>query len=77
MVRHDFVNQMQWELDQNSHKGDWAEWKPSKLEAISDLQYHLAKLTNALTYKNESHRVAEYCADCANILMKIDELYKL
>lgn len=70
---------MQRELDENSHKGDWNEWKPSKAEVLQELYYHISKLGYALlSWNEENHKqISEYCADSANILMKIDELYKL
>jgi hypothetical protein len=71
-VRPEFVAQMEAELKANDSKGDWAQWKPSSFEALSELRHHLLKLEVALQ-RREGEAVEEYSADCANILMKIHE----
>lgn len=51
-----FVDQMRFELEANSHKGDWTEFK--------DVGHILKRL-----HPNRKELVREYCADIANIAM--------
>ena len=67
----DFLNRMEHEIRINEHqKGDWRQWSPTKIEAISELNHHISKLSLAL-YKDETMNVAEYSADCGNLAMMI------
>ena len=68
-----FANQMQTEIDNNSNKGDWRDWKNVQ-DMFMDLEYHKFKLLVAMK-ENSSKLVKEHCADCANILMFISEQY--
>lgn len=63
-----FAKQMQVELDANSHKGDWNEWRDVQ-EILNEFEYHKAKLLMALRKKEPHHECKELIADCANILM--------
>jgi len=63
----DFAEQMQKELDTNSHKEDWRNWN-NLGEMLWDLEYHKGKLLIAIK-DNDKKLVKEYIADCANILM--------
>jgi hypothetical protein len=65
----DFANSMQNELDANSHKGNWEDWKNIE-EMIAELEWHKAKLLFALK-ENDKEKCKEYIADCANILFFI------
>lgn len=73
-VRSEFVERMESELQANAHKGDWRAWKPTALQALSELQHHEAKLMQALAADDCEH-IREFCADIANITMKIDEQF--
>lgn len=73
-VRKAFVEQMRHELEANAHKGSWAEWKPVPETALAELGHHYRKLGAAMATQNRA-KVSEYSADCANVLMKIDEIY--
>jgi len=73
----DFAEQMQKELDDNSHKEDWRKWNDLN-EMLWELEYHKGKLLIAIK-DNDKKLVKEYIADCANILMFIGnagELYR-
>ncbi len=74
LVRSEFVQRMESELQANAHKGDWRAWKPTALQALSELQHHEAKLMQALAIDDCEH-IREFCADIANIAMKIDEKF--
>lgn len=69
-----FIKQMEFELQNNKHKGDWRQWNPTALQALSELQHHEAKLINALAI-GDCERVREFSADIANIAMKINEQF--
>lgn len=60
-----FALAMQVELDANTHKGNYKEYRPTLEETEKELNYHFQKFINADT--DEEKR--EYLADCANILM--------
>lgn len=74
LVRPEFVCGMEAELRANAEKGDWRTWNPTPLQALAEMQHHEAKLMKALA-GGDCERVAEYCADIANIAMKIDERF--
>jgi hypothetical protein len=63
-----FAEQMQTELNNNAHKGDWDEFRDVK-EIIHEFEYHKAKLILALGKKEPHQECKELIADCANILM--------
>ena len=76
-VRPDFVQLMKRELLANQSKGkkgDWREWQPDKLFMVSEINWHLAKLVQAL-HQDDAKKVSEYSADVANYMMKTDELF--
>ena len=74
-VRPEFVKRMEAELVSNSaHKGDWIEWQPDKLLLVAELNWHLAKLVQAIT-SGDRKKISEYAADVANYGMKADETY--
>ncbi|HLM61147.1 MAG TPA: hypothetical protein VK308_10100, partial [Pyrinomonadaceae bacterium] len=74
-VRPQFIERMEAELLSNSaHKGDWISWLPDKLLLVAELNWHLAKLVQAIM-DNDSSKVSEYAADIANYGMKADEIY--
>ena len=62
-----FANQMQSELNDNLHKGDWSEWRDVK-EILYEMDYHKAKLIIALKDNNKT-LIRELLADCGNFLM--------
>lgn len=64
-----FVNQMEHELQNNQHKGNWLNWHPDKDMLFSEIQHHLNKLKNALD-SNDKELVKEYSADIANFCEK-------
>jgi hypothetical protein len=72
-----FAEQMQMELENNSHKGDWNEFRDVK-EILNEIEYHKAKLIIALGKKSPHSECKELIADCANFLMMLGnagELY--
>ena len=69
-----FIARMEYELEQNNHKGAWDAWHPAHIELVVELLHHISKLTNALKSENK-HLVAEYSADIANLAMKTHELF--
>lgn len=74
LVQAHFVARMEAELQANTSKGDWRQWKPTPLEVLSELQHHESKLMNALA-SGDREQVSEFAADIANIAMKIDEQF--
>lgn len=60
-----FAIAMQKELDANTHKGNYKEYRPTLDDTEKELNYHFQKFIHADT--DEMKR--EYLADCANILM--------
>lgn len=69
-----FAERMQRELDNNAPKrGNWAEWKPTPQQAISELDHHVTKLKAAIFHQIPA-QVDEHTADVANICMKIAEM---
>jgi len=72
-----FAQQMQTELNNNSHKGDWNEFRDVK-EILHEIEYHKSKLIIALGKKAPHKDVKELIADTANFLMMLGnagELY--
>lgn len=63
-----FAKQMQTELDNNQHKGDWNKWRNVQ-EILNEFEYHKSKLLIALRKKEPHEECKELIADCANILM--------
>lgn len=61
-----FLEQMETELKNNSHKGDWKSWLPSPSDLMSELAHHSRKLEKAI-YDNNPELVREYSADIANL----------
>jgi hypothetical protein len=66
----DFILQMEKELQNNQHKGNWLNWFPTKEESLSELDHHVLKLKIALL-NNNTENIKEYSADVANISEKI------
>lgn len=70
-----FAEQMQIELDENSYKGNWENFKdPNEIDI--ELDYHLTKLRNSVKQKDKE-RIKEYIADCANLLLMLGNSYEL
>lgn len=71
-----FAEQMQIEIDNNSHKtGGIQNWKGLQ-HKIADFEYHKAKMIIAMRCQDPD-AIKEYIADCANILMSIGDEYGL
>lgn len=70
-----FADQMQIEMDNNSHKSNMMEWHDFE-EMITELEYHKAKMFMALRAKNYN-AMKEYIADCANLLLAIGNMHNL
>lgn len=70
-----FADLMKIELEANSHKGDWTEWKDS-FEMLEELSYHQEKLRNAII-RNDISLIKEHIADCMNFLMMIGNAHEL
>lgn len=64
----EFAKQMQKELNDNSHKGDWNEFRDVK-DILNELEYHKSKLLVAMRKKEPHEECKELIADFANILM--------
>lgn len=62
-----FLNLMQSELDNNSHKGNWKEFKDVN-KILLELEWHKSKLYVALK-TGDKNDIKELIADCANTLM--------
>lgn len=75
-VRTDFIRRMEFEIHANreSGKGDWNSWQPDKLLLVSEMNWHLAKLIQAIK-DGDAKKVSEYSADIANYTMKAEEIY--
>lgn len=70
-----FAEQMQIELNNNSHKGNWEEFTDAD-NILAELNYHYDKLYMA--YKcNDKADIKECIADSANILMFLGNSFKL
>lgn len=63
-----FVDQMKIELEANSHKGDWTQFK-DKNGIINELYYHIDKLEAVRMSSGGKELMREYCADIANIAL--------
>lgn len=64
-----FVESMQAELHDNSHKGDRPGWlKMSRSAAVLEIYHHVGKLQIAVR-DNDHPRIREYTADIANTAM--------
>lgn len=70
----EFTSRMRSELDANAHKGDWTKWRPTREEAVADLEHHVAKLKAVIIGNGFWQPGQEYAADVANIAMKIYEI---
>lgn len=70
-----FKEQMQIELDANSHKGNWEDFVSSP-EIHKELSHHIFKLQKAEEANNKKD-IKEHIADCANILMMLGNGYGL
>lgn len=64
-----FARDMQAELRQNAHKGNWEGWGTPE-SMLLELEYHKAKLLIALRDKKPD-LIREYLADCGNFLLFI------
>jgi hypothetical protein len=76
-VRLNFIQLMKQELLANQNKGkkgDWREWQPDELFMVAEINWHVAKLVQAL-HQGDAAKVSEYSADVANYMMKADELF--
>lgn len=69
-----FFARMNRELRVNASKGNWSTWKPDRMTCMDELHHHLRKLGRAIRL-NDKDRVAEFCADLANIAMKTAEVH--
>ena len=70
-----FSKQMQIELEENSHKGNWEDFKnPNEINL--ELEYHLTKLRLSIE-QQDKERIKEYIADCANLLLMLGNSYEL
>lgn len=70
----EFFARMERELRVNTSKGDWSTWRPDRMACMDELHHHLRKLGRAIRL-NDKDRVAEFCADLANISMKTAEIH--
>jgi len=69
----DFIARMEKEILNNSHKGDWNQWKPEAKDLITEIRYHVLKLKMEVG-SSRPERVKEYAADVANLASKAFEL---
>lgn len=70
-VRTEFINRMDAELIANERKGDWDKFSPKRYDCYAWIMEHINKLCDAL-HEQDRVKVSEFCADVANIAMKID-----
>lgn len=63
-----FVKQMEYELEANSHKGDWSKFKDQN-KIMEELYYHIDKFEAIRLTTMDIQLMQEYCADIANIAM--------
>ena len=73
-----FANEMQNQLDINSHephKSNWEEFK-NILDIVFEIEYHKSKLFLAIK-ENDLVAIKEYVADTANCLMFLGNVYSL
>lgn len=67
-----FICRMESELDDNHvRKGNWREWTPSKLKALSEIKYHVTKLESDIMGNTDC---SASCADIANLCMMLFSL---
>jgi len=64
-----FIERMEIELINNSDKGIWVNWKPTKEEWLWEMQHHMAKLQISIQ-NNDKEGIQEYSADVANLAEK-------
>jgi hypothetical protein len=64
-----FIERMEIELIDNSNKGVWTKWKPTKEEWLWEMQHHMAKLQISIQ-NNDKEGIQEYSADVANLAEK-------
>jgi hypothetical protein len=69
-----FAKLMDRELQENAHKGNWEDWKPTSQELLSEVTHHLDKLKFVLARFNRP-AVTEFSADIANFMQKTHEMY--
>jgi hypothetical protein len=66
-----FGQRMFCELKANdARKGNFLDWKPGTNDAPSELGHHYHKLVIAIQ-KGKKHRISEFSADMANVVMAI------
>jgi len=70
----EFFRRMDKELQSNASKGDWKAWNPDRMTCMDELHHHLRKLGRAIRL-NDKERIAEFCADIANVAMKTAEVH--
>jgi hypothetical protein len=74
-IRMEFVGHMNHELEVNEpRKGKFSECRVGKPYVEPWLEEHTAKLYDALE-RGDAIGVREFCADIANIVMKIEECF--
>lgn len=66
-----FIERMAVELNENSYKGDWREWRPTAEGARGELEHHVKKLLEAVERRDRA-KVSEHSADVAVIAMMIE-----
>ncbi|NOQ32434.1 MAG: hypothetical protein GQ570_15100 [Helicobacteraceae bacterium] len=67
-----FLKRMDQELNDNTHKGEWKEYKPTKEECLYKIYNKVAQLH--MTVKTGANAAPlEYCADLANLCEKLYE----
>jgi len=71
-IRQAFLDRMQFELEANKIKGDWAKLNYSYGDGAKELIYHVSKLLIS-TKVGDKDKVSEHAADVAVIAMKISE----
>lgn len=69
----EFVMEMENQLIENSHKGQWDLWNPEAEEVISELKHHFDKLVFAIETRSIV-KTKEHSADLANICSKAFEV---
>lgn len=64
---------MLFELKLNDKKkGNFLLWEPTKIDGMSELDYHVQKLREAIAAGNLTS-IQEYCADIGNIVLAIEK----
>lgn len=72
-VHQEFINSMVEELNNNSHKGEWIDWK-NDVEISKEIEYHFEKLSVSKK-NNDKAKIKEHIADVANLLMMLGNSY--